>query len=400
MDDILMIASVAVTLFGVFMLRYKRFRRLRHYIGWYFLIVGCVMLLRITLFPQAPLAFGRLSYNILVIGSVIAFLFLLFPIAVLDPKALTPRYILTVAAPAGGVLFCLALSGSTPELDLESLRELPRLWTQGNRSVHIESLMRLLAFVLVQFYTYWLCVVPIRLARKHPGHKRWLYGYLAATETTMLFYNLWLIKGGAEVIALNRIAFTAVCFFWTRYSTFPSESNDPDHKEPPPMLRELSGVEAPSEIKTISCTEEKLSPSHEAFRQRIEKLKPWLDSELTLPALAHRLGTIRTTLSSLIRNMGYANFNAFLNMHRTETFKQKLCERLTTILREEEKVSAVQQRVRKIDLLALGYESGFKSPSTFYRSVNQYEKLTPNDYLQKTLQDMEHQAIERRTGRN
>ena len=122
MDDILMIASVAVTLFGVFMLRYKRFRRLRHYIGWYFLIVGCVMLLRITLFPQAPLAFGRLSYNILVIGSVIAFLFLLFPIAVLDPKALTPRYILTVAAPAGGVLFCLALSGSTPDLDLESLR--------------------------------------------------------------------------------------------------------------------------------------------------------------------------------------------------------------------------------------------------------------------------------------
>ncbi|MFQ8806433.1 MAG: hypothetical protein ACLR8Y_16775 [Alistipes indistinctus] len=98
--------------------------------------------------------------------------------------------------------------------------------------------------------------------------------------------------------------------------------------------------------------------------------------------------------------MGYANFNAFLNMHRTETFKQKLCERLTTILREEEKVSAVQQRVRKIDLLALGYESGFKSPSTFYRSVNQYEKLTPSDYLQKTLQDMEHQAIERRTGRN
>lgn len=33
MDDILMIASVAVTLFGVFMLRYKRFRHLRHYIG-------------------------------------------------------------------------------------------------------------------------------------------------------------------------------------------------------------------------------------------------------------------------------------------------------------------------------------------------------------------------------
>ena len=73
MDDILMIASVAVTLFGVFMLRYKRFRRLRHYIGWYFLIVGCVMLLRITLFPQAPLAFGRLSYNILVIGHSVSF---------------------------------------------------------------------------------------------------------------------------------------------------------------------------------------------------------------------------------------------------------------------------------------------------------------------------------------
>lgn len=137
MDDILMIASVAVTLFGVFMLRHKRFRRLRHYIGWYFLIVGCVILLRITLFPQAPLAFGRLSYNIMVIGSVIAFLFLLFPIAVLDPKVLTPRYILTVAAPAGGVLFCLALSGSTPELNWNRFGNFPAY----NRS---ESLMRLL----------------------------------------------------------------------------------------------------------------------------------------------------------------------------------------------------------------------------------------------------------------
>ena len=362
-----MITSVAMALLGLFILSHRDFLRLRNYIGWYFFIIGIILLLRIMMFPQAPLAFSRLSYGILLIGSVAAFLCTLFPLLVLEPEILTIRRILITTSPIGGILICMGLSGSIPTLAMESLKEIPQLWIEGNRQIRTEILMRGISFILVQFYAYCFVANTIYLVRKYPQQKKWLYSYLIATIATMLFYDLWLAIGGPTYITLNRIAFIAICSLWAFYTP----ANTIEEKKLKNNTNELPNP---------------LTPQHEKIRQQIEQTKPWLNPELTLPALANMLGTNRTTLSSLIRKMGYPNFNTFLNIYRTNEFKQKLKERIEALHNTQPAYPAEETEMKEIDLLTLGYEAGFKSKSTFYRSIHLYEGCSPNEYLRRLLQ--------------
>ena len=92
---------------------------------------------------------------------------------------------------------------------------------------------------------------------------------------------------------------------------------------------------------------------------------PYLDPELTLPALAQRLGTNASILSAVINNAFGRNFNDFVNGYRVEAVKKMLQDPANS----------------HYSLLGIGLACGFNSKSTFNRVFKKMTGSAPSGAL-------------------
>ncbi|MBN2443465.1 MAG: substrate-binding domain-containing protein [Spirochaetales bacterium] len=134
--------------------------------------------------------------------------------------------------------------------------------------------------------------------------------------------------------------------------------------------------ETENDIKYFQYPQEE---SKEYFRRLLlfmDKEKPYVDEELSLPMLAEQLDISRNYLSYIINKFSGVNFYDFINSYRIERAKY--------YLKKEAK--------EKINMLKITYDSGFKSKSTFYKTFKKYTNVTPtefrNEYMAaKKIQD-------------
>lgn len=94
------------------------------------------------------------------------------------------------------------------------------------------------------------------------------------------------------------------------------------------------------------------------------KEKPFLNPELTLKELAVQFGVSRNQLSYLINNIFNNNFYLFVNEFRVEHVKELM----------------TQDKQKKMKILALAYDAGFNSKSTFNSVFKKTTGLTPSEY--------------------
>ena len=100
--------------------------------------------------------------------------------------------------------------------------------------------------------------------------------------------------------------------------------------------------------------------------------KPYLEPNLSLAGLAQRLEISPNQLSQIINQLAKVNFYDFVNKYRVEKFIQKANEN------------------KYFSLLALAFESGFNSKSSFNNIFKKQKGLTPSKYLSKqVLKDTE-----------
>jgi len=107
---------------------------------------------------------------------------------------------------------------------------------------------------------------------------------------------------------------------------------------------------------------------------RMEAERLYADPELTLPALAERIGMPRNTLSRLINRSTGDNFYTFVNTYRVEEFKR--------LLRREDR--------RNHKMLVLALEAGFNSKATFNAAFKTIARMTPSQY--KASMEVEESA--------
>jgi len=104
------------------------------------------------------------------------------------------------------------------------------------------------------------------------------------------------------------------------------------------------------------------------FSQRLDALmrdeKLYLDSELSLNDLSERMALSVHQLSELINQGHGLNFNDYINQFRVEEFKNLL----------------QQSRFANDTLLAVAFEAGFNSKTTFNTSFKKFTGLTPSQY--------------------
>jgi len=96
----------------------------------------------------------------------------------------------------------------------------------------------------------------------------------------------------------------------------------------------------------------------------MEEHKPYQDPELSLTSLAKKTGISRNLLSETINNGLGSNFYDFINNYRLEEVKKLMSS----------------PKWKNYTILALAYEAGFQSKSTFNSFFKKNTSITPSRY--------------------
>jgi len=119
------------------------------------------------------------------------------------------------------------------------------------------------------------------------------------------------------------------------------------------------------EIVNNNKNTEEINFWKEKLNTFIEEKKSFLNPEITLSELSKALNQNANFISKII-NEGYdINFNDFINYHRTQEFIKKI----------------EKGEHKKNTLIALAYECGFNSKTTFNRAFKKIFLMTPIDYI-------------------
>lgn len=107
--------------------------------------------------------------------------------------------------------------------------------------------------------------------------------------------------------------------------------------------------------------------------------KPFLDDSLTIKELADEIDIPAHHLSIIINQHLKQNFYQFISFYRVEEFQRLLEAQLQNHFQSHKE--------EKVNLLALAFESGFNSKSSFNQIFKNRTGMTPREYKTKILQD-------------
>ena len=135
-----------------------------------------------------------------------------------------------------------------------------------------------------------------------------------------------------------------------------------------PAIRESR---APGEVRSSGDKYQKSGLSYdkaEEYRQRLEQLmdekQPYTQSDLTLDKLAGLLEISPHNLSEVINTRLNQNFFDYINGYRVEQVKEDLTD----------------PEKENLTVLAIAFEAGFNSKSSFYSIFKRVTGMTPTDY--------------------
>ncbi len=132
-------------------------------------------------------------------------------------------------------------------------------------------------------------------------------------------------------------------------------------------VAESEKIEIAAEEKKTLLAESELEKLKAKLRNLMETEKPFLDSQLTLGALARQIG-VNTTVLSYVINSGFdKNFNDFVNEFRINEVKNKLND------------GAAETE----NLLGIALDSGFNSKATFNRAFKKFTGVSPKEFQEK-----------------
>ncbi|MBI9063759.1 MAG: AraC family transcriptional regulator, partial [Marinilabiliaceae bacterium] len=106
------------------------------------------------------------------------------------------------------------------------------------------------------------------------------------------------------------------------------------------------------------------------LNKHMEIAKPYLNPDLNVQELAEQVKISSRMISDVVNNIVGQNFNDYINNYRIEEYK-RLCADAS---REHYTV------------LALGFDAGFKSKTTFNTAFKKFTGMTPSEY-RKTVNE-------------
>lgn len=133
-----------------------------------------------------------------------------------------------------------------------------------------------------------------------------------------------------------------------------------------PELFRMPFVEKPKEKKN-RLSESEVNLLQEKLNSLMENDKAYLKSDLTLKDISEILNTSTNNISWLLNNVYNLTFYDFINQYRIKEFIQKV-----------ENKEHLQHTI-----LALSFDAGFNSKSTFNKAFKIFMNDTPSNYIKK-----------------
>ena len=131
----------------------------------------------------------------------------------------------------------------------------------------------------------------------------------------------------------------------------------------------VTSIELEQIVEVEKDKSDRLNQNNSELMQKLQTFivekKPYLEEGLTLTGLAQQLNMTRNQLSSLINSNTGENFYSFINKYRVE---------------EVIKIFSDPQK-KNYTILAMAYEAGFPSKSSFHNIFKKITGLTPTEYL-------------------
>ncbi len=95
--------------------------------------------------------------------------------------------------------------------------------------------------------------------------------------------------------------------------------------------------------------------------------KIFLDNEINLTTVADKLGISIHDASYLINEVTGSNFYNFINRHRVEEAKKLL----------------TSDKTNQLNMLGIGFESGFNSKTAFNTAFKKFVGISPSEYVKQ-----------------
>jgi len=134
---------------------------------------------------------------------------------------------------------------------------------------------------------------------------------------------------------------------------------------------EPAGFKQPPKYKYSSLSERDISKHKDNLIKYLEQEKPYTDPDLQLKNLADHLGIPSYQLSQIINTELQQNFYELINSLRIAEAKQRL----------------VDPANQHITIVAIAYDVGFNSKSTFNTAFKKHTQMTPSQFKESQISE-------------
>jgi AraC-like DNA-binding protein len=132
-------------------------------------------------------------------------------------------------------------------------------------------------------------------------------------------------------------------------------------KKPSPGNKEI--------YKKSGLDTEKMTSVFKKLEKAMNEEKPYLNPELSLPVLAQKLEIPAHHITQTLNEYARVPFYDYINRYRTEAFKHEV----------------MAPKNKNYSLLAVAYDCGFNSKSTFNRIFKKFTGKSPSEYKNSAL---------------
>jgi AraC-like DNA-binding protein len=151
---------------------------------------------------------------------------------------------------------------------------------------------------------------------------------------------------------------------------YPSDTARSDlmHKEQIAQVQLIGNSETSSKYIKSGLQRNDVDVYYSSLIQLMDSEKLFLDSKLSIKTVADKLEMSVNHLSQVINQQSGKNFFKFINEYRVEEAKKFLLD----------------QSNKKYTILAIAYDCGFNSKSSFNTIFKQYTGKTPSDFIENS----------------
>ncbi|MCB9225601.1 MAG: helix-turn-helix transcriptional regulator [Chitinophagales bacterium] len=217
----------------------------------------------------------------------------------------------------------------------------------------------------------------------------WLY---ALTAIFLLTYSTYFALGGYNAIKgvqyfdigytadifLTILAFTVSYFglkqpYLFRYIPEKTEKDDDEENNTPKQKQGEDDDDSTEKYKNSTLTDEQKERYIKHIFAFTESEKPYLNSELTVQDLSKQLNISRHHLTEILNNDIGKNFFTFINEYRIKEVQRRLLD----------------PKFEHLTIVAIAFDSGFNSKSTFNSIFKQQTDTTPSKWRSEQLKNLE-----------